>query len=116
MKAKQVEQVYGIYFGKTDSNFTGPDGERQAGRIIGENESDKEIIANLVAADFLSQWNEYVVIKYGPSIHIHHKLNDKLGGIVLVLVYEEDLEPMNTTNTKSLKYQHAEMILRSNME
>jgi len=102
-QTKQVEMVYGIYYGNTKDGYNGPDSERQAGCVIGENQPDLDIIANLVASDFLSQWNEYVVVDNGPSIHIHHKVNGKIGGIALVLMYEEDIEPMECPKIRTFK-------------
>jgi hypothetical protein len=64
--------------------------------VIGENQSDKDIIANLVASDFLCQRDEYVIINNGLSIHIHHKTKGRISGIALVLMYEEDIEPMDS--------------------
>lgn len=86
-----VESVYGIYFGKEVNGYYAPVGDRQAGCVIAENQSHEEIIKHLVASDFLCQWNKYVVIDNISSIHIHHNLNGEIGGLALVLMYEEDL-------------------------
>jgi hypothetical protein len=94
-----VQMIYGIYFGKIEQGYVGPDGERQAGCVITENQSDEEIIANLVASDFLSQWNQYTVIHNGPSIHIYYKLEGRVGGIALILMYEEDMEQISVKKT-----------------
>jgi hypothetical protein len=97
---KEVEMVYGIYFGEKifmddDRAFYGPVGERQAGCVIRETQPDHEIIANLVASDFLNQWHKYEVEDNSCSIHIFHKINGKRAGLALVLSYEEDLEPFH---------------------
>lgn len=88
---KEVEMIYGIYFGKEEDGYYVPEEPREAGCVIGENHSDEDIIKGLIASDFLSQWNDYIVIDNICSIHIHHKVNGIQGGIALVLSYEEDL-------------------------
>lgn len=95
MKAcvKDIEMVYGIHFGERVDGYYGPCEKEEAECIIGENESDEFLIAQMINAEFLNQWAEYMVIDNGPSIHIHHKINGKQGGIALVLMYKQDLEP-----------------------
>ena len=89
---KDIQMVYGIYYGQEIDGYNGPCENREAGCVISENQSDKEIIKQLIASDFLSQWGEYIVIDNGCSIHIHHKINGRQGAIALVLIYEEDFE------------------------
>lgn len=88
---KEIEMVYGIHFGEKMDEYYGPCEREEAECIISENQSDESLIAQMINADFLNQWTEYMVIDNGPSIHIHHKIKGKQGGIALVLMYKEDL-------------------------
>lgn len=91
-----MEMIYRIYHGKSYGEYEGVDGERQAGCVIRENQSDKDIIADLVSSDFLSQWNEYEIEDNICTLFIYHTINKKRGAIALVLTYEEDIEPYET--------------------
>jgi len=90
---QEVEMVFGIYWAKEFGDYRGRDGERQASCVIKENDSDQEIIAKLVNADFLNQCGEYEVQDNICNLFVYHKINGKRGGIALALVYEEDIEP-----------------------
>jgi len=94
-QTKEIEMVYGIHFGEKVDEYFGPCEREEAECIISENQSDESLIAQMVNADFLSQWAEYMVIDNGCSIHIHHKIKGKQGGIALVLMYKEDLNGWN---------------------
>lgn len=103
MKKTKIEMVYEIYHGERMGEYYGPSGEKQAEMIITENASDDEIIKNLIASDFLSQWADYMVIDNGPSIHIHYNVEGMKGKIVLVLMYLEDVIPMNWNKVSIFK-------------
>jgi hypothetical protein len=90
-KVKEVEMVYGIYYGKVEGCYVGPHSVREAGCVVGEYQTDESLIKHLIASDFLSQWGEYIVVNYGPSMHVYNKIKGQQGGIALVLMYEEDL-------------------------
>ncbi len=89
---KDIEMVYNIHFAHSEDGYNFPDLEKMADCIIGDNQTDQEIIDHLIAADFLRQYNEYIVIDFGPSIHIHNAVNGKVGSVALILIYEGDLE------------------------
>ncbi len=86
--------VYGIYKGVKEYGHIGPIGSRLAGLLTYENAPYEDIIKDLIAADFLRNGGEYEVIDNACSIHIHHKCSviRKIGGIALVLMYENDFD------------------------
>ena len=83
---KEKEMLYGIYFADTHDGFNGPKGERQAGCVISENQSDEDIIKHLINADFCNPNMQYEVLDYNISIHVNYSS----GKPHIVLLYEED--------------------------
>lgn len=103
MEKKDKVMVYEIYYGERLDELYSPTAEKQAQMLIEENASDDEITKYLIACDFLSQWNEYIVIDNGPSIHIHHKVNGKIGNIAIVLMYLEDFVEIDWNKVRVFK-------------
>jgi NhaP-type Na+/H+ and K+/H+ antiporter len=104
-----MELIYGIHFGEKVGGYFAPCEREEAECIIDEMQSDDSIIAQMVNADFLSQWAEYMVVHYGCSIHIHYKFAGKLGGIALVLLYKEDKDQrMELFKSITKKHEDAE--------
>lgn len=93
---KSPELVYGIYFaqdcGKFDA-FNGPDtSKRQAGIVLSDSTADSEIIAQLVASDFLNQHQEYRVSRVNESICI--LISYASGTPYLILMFETPFEAL----------------------